>query len=311
MAPAVVLPDSEPAQSSATAAAPPILEVVDLFKSFGEQEVLRGINLKIDEGKITVIIGGSGSGKSVLIKHLVALLRPDRGEVRFRGRDLFQMSDAELLASRRHFGMLFQSGALFDSMSVYDNVAFPLREHRRLKREEERELITTRLEELKIGHAVHKFPGELSGGMKKRVALARATILDPEVLIYDEPTTGLDPMMIAQVDDMIAETQERRKVTSIVISHDMASTFRIAHSVAMLHLGEIIEQSSPEVFRNSQLDVVRRFIFVSGTGPLQANGAAPQSVPTAAADADARPASVVPPELDPAQAAAPTSAVAV
>jgi phospholipid/cholesterol/gamma-HCH transport system ATP-binding protein len=299
MALAVDLSDAQADQGNATAAAPPILEVVDLFKSFGEQEVLRGINLKIDEGKITVIIGGSGSGKSVLIKHLVALLRPDRGEVRFRGRDLFHMSDAELLASRRHFGMLFQSGALFDSMSVYDNVAFPLREHRRLKREEERELITTRLEELKIGHAVNKFPGELSGGMKKRVALARATILDPEVLIYDEPTTGLDPMMIAQVDDMIAETQERRKVTSIVISHDMASTFRIAHSVAMLHLGEIIEQSSPEVFRNSQLDVVRRFIFVSGTGPLQANGSA------------AAPDPAVTPEPDPAKSAAPTPAVAV
>lgn len=253
---------------AADAASEPILQVLDLHKSFGAQQVLRGINLQIATGKITVIIGGSGSGKSVLIKHLVALLRPDRGEVLFRGRDLFAMNDADLLATRKHFGMLFQSGALFDSMSVYDNVAFPLREHRKLPKGEERELIASRLEELNVAHAMHKFPGELSGGMKKRVALARATILDPEVLIYDEPTTGLDPVMIAQVDDMIAETQERRKVTSVVISHDMASTFRIAHRVAMLHQGQIIAQSSPEEFRNSQLEVVRRFIFVSGTGPL-------------------------------------------
>lgn len=258
----------QPANLDAASDAEPILQVVDLHKSFGTQQVLRGIDLRIETGKITVIIGGSGSGKSVLIKHLVALLRPDRGEVRFRGRDLFTMSDADLLAARKHFGMLFQSGALFDSMSVYDNVAFPLREHRKMPKAEERDLIASRLEELNIAHAMHKFPGELSGGMKKRVALARATILDPEVLIYDEPTTGLDPVMIAQVDDMIAETQERRKVTSIVISHDMASTFRIAHRVAMLHQGQIIAQSSPDEFRNSELEVVRRFIFVSGTGPL-------------------------------------------
>ena len=253
---------------------PPILEVVGLHKAFGGQTVLRGIDLCIPQGQTTVIIGGSGSGKSVLIKHLVALLRPDRGEVRFRGRDLFGMTDHELLATRRHFGMLFQNAALFDSMDVYDNVAFPLREHQRLSPTQEREAVMDALTELKLGHAVHKFPGELSGGMRKRVALARATILRPEVLIYDEPTTGLDPMMIKQVDDMIAETQARLHVTSVVISHDMASTFRIAHRVAMLYQGQIIEEGTPTEFRNSPNPIVRDFIFVSGTGPLKADAPA-------------------------------------
>ena len=253
----------------------PILEVVGLHKAFGEQVVLRGIDLRIPQGQTTVIIGGSGSGKSVLIKHLVALLRPDRGEVRFRGRDLFGMGDHELLATRRHFGMLFQNSALFDSMNVYENVAFPLREHQRNSPSQERELVMAALTELKLAHAVAKFPAELSGGMRKRVALARATILQPEILIYDEPTTGLDPMMIKQVDDMIAETQDRLKVTSVVISHDMASTFRIAHRVAMLYLGQIIEEGTPTEFRNSTNQIVRDFIFVSGTGPLRADGQAP------------------------------------
>lgn len=251
-------------------ALPPILQVCDLHKAFGEQKVLRGINLKIETGKITVIIGGSGSGKSVLVKHLVALLRPDQGQVLFHGRDLFDMSGDQILQARRHFGMLFQSGALFDSMNVYDNVAFPLREHRNLKPSEERELVQTRLRELNLVNVDKKFPAELSGGMKKRVALARATVLDPEVIIYDEPTTGLDPVMIAQVDDMISETQERMKATSIVISHDMASTFRISHHIAMLFDGEIIEYGTPNEFRASSDKRVRSFIFTSGTGPLAA-----------------------------------------
>ncbi|MBI5607485.1 MAG: ABC transporter ATP-binding protein [Deltaproteobacteria bacterium] len=251
-----------------------MLQVEDLHKSFGEQCVLNGVNLDIEEGKITVVIGGSGSGKSVLIKHLVALLRPDRGQVRFAGRDLFQMPDAELLQARRSFGMLFQNAALFDSMSVFDNVAFPLREHHKLRKAELYDTVMQALTALKLEHAAQKFPGELSGGMKKRVALARATILRPKILIYDEPTTGLDPVMIKQVDDMIAETQARLQVTSVVISHDMASTFRIAHKIAMLHQGQIIEHGSPEEFRASDNPIVRNFIFVSGTGPLQA-GAMP------------------------------------
>ncbi len=263
------------AQADQTTSGEPILRVLGLHKAFGDQQVLRGIDLDIPTGQITVIIGGSGSGKSVLIKHLVALLRPDRGEVRFHGRNLFDMSDLELLEARKHFGMLFQNAALFDSMSVYDNVAFPLREHLKLSKAAERERVMAALQELKVDYAELKFPSELSGGMRKRVALARATILRPQILIYDEPTTGLDPVMITQVDDMIAETQERLQVTSVVISHDMASTFRIAHRIAMLHEGQIVEVGSPAVFKASSNPVVRRFIFVSGTGPLQAATAPP------------------------------------
>ncbi len=256
----------------------PILEVVDLHKSFGGQSVLNGVDLSIATGKVTVIIGGSGSGKSVLVKHLVGLLRPDSGQVKLHGQDLFAMAPDDLLKARRQFGMLFQAGALFDSMTVYENIAFPLREHRPLPREEERNLVHARLAELNLENVDHKYPAELSGGMKKRVALARATILDPEIIIYDEPTTGLDPMMISQVDDMIAETQERHRVTSVVISHDMASTFRIAHHIAMLFEGRIVECGTPDEFRRSANPVVRKFIFVSGTGPLQPNAATPAEV---------------------------------
>lgn len=246
-----------------------MLEVVGLRKSFGAQEVLRGIDLTVERGEITVIIGGSGSGKSVLVKHLVGLLRPDSGEVKLGGEDLFAMKPDELLRARRRFGMLFQAGALFDSMTVYENVAFPLREHRPMARKDEQELVLSRLHDLNLVNVEHKFPSELSGGMKKRVALARATILDPEIIIYDEPTTGLDPIMISQVDDMIAETQERLHVTSVVISHDMASTFRIAHHIAMLFEGQIVEFGSPDEFRASANENVQRFISVSGTGPLK------------------------------------------
>ena len=251
----------------------PILEVRGLHKSFGPHDVLRGIDLKIEKGLITVIIGGSGSGKSVLVKHLIGLLRPDRGTILLHGRDLADMDRSELIEARTKFGMLFQMGALFDSMTVYENVAFPLREHRRgMKRAEERELVIDALETLNLFNVEDKFPSELSGGMRKRVALARATILKPEIIIYDEPTTGLDPMMIKQVDDMIAETQERFQATSVVISHDMASTFRIAHRVAMLHKGQIRVYGTPETLRESDDPIVRQFIFVSGTGPLQAPG---------------------------------------
>jgi phospholipid/cholesterol/gamma-HCH transport system ATP-binding protein len=253
----------------------PILEVRNLHKAFGNQKVLNGVDLRIETGKVTVIIGGSGSGKSVLIKHLVALLRPDEGEVLFHGKDLFAMNTHDLIAARKSFGMLFQNAALFDSMNVYENVVFPLREHRKMGRDEERALVIKTLEELNLFDVEHKFPAELSGGMRKRVALARATILGPEILIYDEPTTGLDPMMISQVDDMIAETQARHKVTSVVISHDMASTFRIAHHIAMLSEGRIIEYGTPAEFRASTNPIVRKFIFVSGTGPLSQDDVAP------------------------------------
>ena len=259
-------PTSEPGAAEA-----PVLEASNLEKAFGTQKVLRGINLRIETGLVTVIIGGSGSGKSVLIKHLIGLLHPDAGEVRFHGNAIADMNGRDLLQFRSRMGMLFQSGALFDSMSVYENVAFPLRAHRRhLSKAEEREMVIDSLQQLGLNNVDHKFPSELSGGMRKRVGLASATILGPEIIFYDEPTTGLDPIMIHQVDDMIAETQERLKVTSIVISHDMASTFRIGHRIAMLYEGQIIAYDTPERFREVDDERVQRFINVGGTGPLKA-----------------------------------------
>lgn len=247
-----------------------IIEVKGLHKAFGTQEVLRGIDLRVALGRTTVIIGGSGSGKSVLLKHLIALMRPDQGQVMLHGADIFAMSAREVLEVRGRFGMLFQNSALFDSMNVYENVAFPLREHRRdLSRGAERELVTDSLHALNLHDTERKFPSELSGGMRKRVALARATILGPEIILYDEPTTGLDPIMIKQVDDMIAETAERLRVTSVVISHDMASTFRIAHFVAMLYRGRIIAYGTPEEIQASADPRVQEFIHVAGTGPLR------------------------------------------
>jgi phospholipid/cholesterol/gamma-HCH transport system ATP-binding protein len=258
----------QPASSGA------ILSARGVFKSFGRQQVLRGIDLDIEPGLITVIIGGSGSGKSVLLKHLIGLLRPDEGEVYFHGASVGEMTGRELLEFRARIGMLFQNGALFDSMTVYDNVAFPLREHERgMKRDVERERVLGALSELGLRDIEHKFPSELSGGMRKRVALARATILGPEIILYDEPTTGLDPVMIKAVDDMIAETAHRLDVTSVVISHDMASTFRIAHRVAMLFEGRIIAYGTPADIRACQDERVQNFIHVSGTGPLGAAAA--------------------------------------
>jgi len=263
----------ESVNTAVTSGDPPILQVRGLHKSFGPHHVLRGVDLSIPEGKTTVIIGGSGSGKSVLLKHLIALLRPDRGEVLFRGRNIHEMSGREMIKFRSKMGMLFQMAALFDSMSVYDNVAFPLREHRKLSAAEEKEQVLESLHALGLEGMERKFPSELSGGQRKRVSLARATILGPEIILYDEPTTGLDPIMIKQVDDMIAETQARLNVTSIVISHDMASTFRIAHRIAMLYKGRIIETGDPAELRVSEHPQVQRFINVSGTGPLQPAGA--------------------------------------
>ena len=250
-----------------------IIEVRGLHKAFGRQDVLSGIDLRIVTGRTTVIIGGSGSGKSVLLKHLIALMRPDQGQVMFHGDDIFAMTARQVLKVRGRFGMLFQNSALFDSMNVYENVAFPLREHRReLSRAAEREIVINSLQALNLHNAEQKFPSELSGGMRKRVALARATILEPEIILYDEPTTGLDPIMIKQVDDMIAETADRLRVTSVVISHDMASTFRIAHFVAMLYQGQIIAYGTPDEIQASADPRVQQFIHVPGTGPLRPTG---------------------------------------
>ncbi|MCX5748241.1 MAG: ATP-binding cassette domain-containing protein [Proteobacteria bacterium] len=238
----------------------PIVELVGIYKTFGGKPVLKGIDLPIYPKKTTVLIGASGSGKSVIIKHIMGLFKPDRGEIRVMGKDIVPMKDLELNEVRTHFGLLFQHAALLDWLSVYDNVAFPLKERTKTPKREIRERVLEILARLHITDLMHRMPAEISEGQKKRVGLARAIIMRPEIMIYDEPTTGQDPLRTREVDDMIQETQQEFDVTSIVISHDMASTFRIAHMIAFLYRGEIAAYGTPAELRASSDPHVQHFI---------------------------------------------------
>ena len=238
----------------------PVVELVDVYKDFGTKHVLRGVNLPIYPGKTTVLIGASGSGKSVIIKHVMGLFKPTRGEIRVFGKNIVPMSDLELNDVRTHFGLLFQHAALLDWLSVADNVAFPLREREHAARGEIRDRVAEILEKLKIADIHNRMPGEISEGQKKRVGLARAIVTKPDIMIYDEPTTGQDPLRTRDIDNMIQETQQQFDITSIVISHDMASTFRIAHMIAMLYEGEIAAYGTPAQVRASPNEHVQHFI---------------------------------------------------
>lgn len=238
-----------------------MIEVIDLHKSFGDNHVLRGVNLRVDEGTTTVILGGSGSGKSVLLKHMIGLLRPDSGRVIVDGLDLTRLSFRELDRFRERFGMVFQFSALFDSMTVFQNVAFPLREHRNDLSEEEIETIVhDKLRVVGLSGVDELMPGQLSGGMRKRVALARAIVREPKIVLYDEPTTGLDPLTTDAVNQMIAGAKRELGVTSVVISHDIASAFRIADQVAVLYEGRIVERGSPEEIKHTTHPHVLAFL---------------------------------------------------
>lgn len=231
-----------------------------MYKSFGANQVLRGVSLDVHTGSTRVILGLSGSGKSVLLKHIIGLMRPDSGEILIDGEDITRMSHAEILKLRRKFGMVFQDAALFDSMTVFDNVAFPLREHTDLDEKEVEERVHERLEQLNLMPARDRFPSQISGGMRKRVGLARAVILDPRYILYDEPTTGLDPIMTDSVDQMIKDAAERLRVTSLVISHDIGSALNIADDIAVIHHGEIIEDCKPSEIRQSKQPFVQHFL---------------------------------------------------
>jgi phospholipid/cholesterol/gamma-HCH transport system ATP-binding protein len=226
--------------------------------------VLRDVSCDIYRGKTNVLIGASGCGKTVLIRQVVRLERPDAGQIIVDGTDIAQLGEVELLPFRRKFGMVFQMSALFDSLSVFDNVAFQLREHLHLGPARIRERVMDRLAGLGIEQAAGKMPSELSGGMKKRVAVARALVLEPEILIYDEPTAGLDPIAARSVDDLVLETQARYGVTSIVITHDMTSVFRLADVVHFLHDGRIEISASPNELASSENDAVQKFLQASG-----------------------------------------------
>lgn len=241
--------------------APPMIEVVDLHKSFGATKVLTGISLAVPAGTTCVILGGSGSGKTVLMKHMIGLLKPDSGKVIIDGEDVVPMGAAEIERVRRKFGMVFQAAALFDSMTVYENVAFPLREHTKLSEEEIRAKVRSKLDLMGLKPSVEgRFPADLSGGMRKRVGLARAVVMDPKIVLYDEPTTGLDPITTDYVDDMILAAQRELGVTSVVISHDISSAFNVADQIAFLSKGVIVESGSPEKLRASQQPAVKVFL---------------------------------------------------
>ena len=238
-----------------------IIRTENLHKWFGDNHVLRGVDLSFDEGTTTVILGGSGTGKSVLMKHLIGLLQPDEGSVVVEGEIVGDLSGRELNRLRAKFGMVFQSAALFDSMSVLDNVAFPVREHRKdLDERQVADLVKAKLAMFGLEGIEDKYPADLSGGMRKRVGLARAIILDPKIVLYDEPTTGLDPITTDYVDESIMHAKEQLQVTSVVISHDIASAFKIADNVAFLHEGQIIAYGPPDDIRNSEQEAVRRFL---------------------------------------------------
>jgi phospholipid/cholesterol/gamma-HCH transport system ATP-binding protein len=238
----------------------PMIEVRDLWKSFDGNQVLKGVNLKMEAGTTTVILGGSGSGKTVLMKHIMGLFKPDHGQVIVDGEDVTRMDRRELSHFRTRMGMVFQSSALFDSLTVFDNVAFALREHTKLSEEEIAELVKEKLAVVELYGVEQKYPAELSGGMRKRVALARAIVREPKIVRYDEPTTGLDPLTTESVDDMIIGARQKLGVTSVVISHDIGSTFHIADHVAMLHDGRIVEEGPPDHVRHSQEPHTRHFL---------------------------------------------------
>ena len=232
----------------------------NISKSFGEQKVLDGLDLTLESKKITFIIGQSGGGKSVLLKHIIGLVKPDSGRVLVDDTDISSLDEAGMNEIRKNFGMLFQDAALFDSMTVGENVAFPLNEHRRLPKKEVQQIVMEKLLQVGLTGVTQKMPSELSGGMRKRVGLARALALDPKIILFDEPTTGLDPIMCDAIDQLIVETQKNTGATCVVISHDIDSTFKIAHRVAMLYNGKIIAYGSPEDIRNSSNPVLSQFV---------------------------------------------------
>jgi phospholipid/cholesterol/gamma-HCH transport system ATP-binding protein len=245
-----------------------IIELKDLHKSFKRQKVLEGTSLRVLRGIITVIIGRSGSGKSVLLKHIIGLIQPDRGQVLLDGQDITLLKDHELNALRRRFGMLFQDAALFDSMSVGDNVAFPLREHTKLSEQEVRRAVAEKLAMVGLAGVEEKMPNELSGGMRKRAGLARAMALAPEIILYDEPTTGLDPLLTDAITRLIKQTGQCLGITSVVISHDIAGAFAMADQIAMLYRGRIIAADAPEKLKASDNPVVQQFIHGRAKGPI-------------------------------------------
>lgn len=248
------------------------VETRGVTKAFGGQRILAGVDLTIPEGTISVVLGPSGTGKSVLLKHLIGLLAPDAGEVVVRGRSLREMSRSEVLRFRRETGVLFQDGALFSTMTVFDNVAFPVRQHTDLEEHEVRELVMDHLTRVGLGEAAHKFPGELSGGMRKRAGLARALVLEPSLVLCDEPDSGLDPVRSALLGELIVQQHAEYGGTMIVVTHDVALAGQIADHISLLWRGRIIESGLTDAVLNSESPLVQQFLAGEVDGPLGMDG---------------------------------------
>ena len=246
-----------------------MIELIDITKKFGSQVVLNRLNLEVPAGSITAIIGPSGEGKSILLKHMIGLVKPDSGQVIVDGDNLVGMGGSALNRVREKFGMLFQNAALFDSMTVFENVAFPLEEKSRLTPAEIAGKVSEALDQVGLSGAGKKYPDELSGGMKKRVALARAVLLNPKIILFDEPTTGLDPIICRATHQLIRDTHARLGYTAVVVSHEIPDIFDIATRVAMLYRGEILEVGTPEEIQQSTHPAVRQFVTGSLEGPIQ------------------------------------------
>jgi len=245
-----------------------MIELVDLYKTLGQHKVLNGVNLKIDKGTTCVIIGRSGCGKSVTLKHIVGILTPDKGKVFVNGEDVVRLEEKALNALRLKIGMVFQGGALFDSMTVGENVGFGLIEHDQIPHRKLLERIESSLAMVGLHGIANLMPSELSGGMRKRVALARAICIKPEIILYDEPTTGVDPITADSINELIKSMHDKLKVTSIVVTHDMKSAYKVADKIAMLYQGKIIAEGTSEEIQHTKNAIVHQFINGLSHGPI-------------------------------------------
>jgi phospholipid/cholesterol/gamma-HCH transport system ATP-binding protein len=245
-----------------------VIEIVDLHKSFGRNHVLRGTTLTINAGETITVIGRSGEGKSVLLKHIIGLLKPDSGIIKIDGEDITKYDHGRMVNLRKRFGMLFQGAALFDSMTVDENIGLGLREHNVYPEDRVRHIVTEKLDQVGLVGVETKKPAELSGGMKKRVGLARAIAMNPEFVLYDEPTTGLDPIMADAINDLIIHLKKTLSITSIAVTHDMVSAYKISDRIAMLYHGQIIFVGTPDEVKNSDSEIVQQFIHGSAHGPI-------------------------------------------
>ena len=246
-----------------------MIKIEDLYKSFDGLEVLRGVSFQVEKGEILALIGRSGDGKSVLLKHVAGLIRPDRGHVFIDGNDMCCLRGKKLEEIRRRFGFLFQSGALFDSLTVYENVAFPLREKTKLSEEQIRKKVLDMLDQVDVIGAENKYPAEISGGMIRRAALARALVREPDIMLFDEPTTGLDPIIAHHIINLIQSCHKRLKFTGIIVTHEIPKTFEIVEKVALLYEGKILTVETPAEILSSDDPIVHQFITGSIEGPVQ------------------------------------------